>query len=88
VRTAGVEAGAQPSGLARLAALEKHCSDCVTHKNCTLIRYDIIECLRTVCDVVQNVGIKDRTLALITLETDPKHKKKDLTVWPGPRNSD
>jgi hypothetical protein len=65
-----------------IAALEKHFSDCVTHKNCTLIRYDIIECLRKLFDAVQDAGIKARALVLIELETDAKYKKKYLTLWP------
>ena len=65
-----------------VSALERHFSECVTHKNCTLIRYDIIECLRKLFDAVHDDAIKDRALALIDLETDPKYKKKYLTLWP------
>jgi hypothetical protein len=65
-----------------LAALEIRFSDCVTHKNCTLIRYDIIECLRKLFDAVRNEEIRTRAKALIELESDPKYKKKYLTLWP------
>ena len=65
-----------------VAALEKRFSDCVTHKNCTLIRYDIIECLRKLFDAVQNETIRTRAKTLIELESDPKYKKKYSTLWP------
>jgi hypothetical protein len=65
-----------------VAALEKRFSDCVTHKNCTLIRYDIIECLRNLFDAVGNEEIRTRAKALIELESHPKYKKKYLTLWP------
>jgi hypothetical protein len=65
-----------------VSALETHFSDCVTHKNCTLIRYDIIESLRKLFDAVNDADIKNRALALIKLESDPKYKKKYMTLWP------
>jgi hypothetical protein len=65
-----------------VAALENRFSDCVTHKNCTLIRYDIIECLRKLFDDVRNEEIRTRVEALIERESDPKYKKKYLTLWP------
>jgi hypothetical protein len=63
-------------------ALEKHFSECRTHKNCTLIRYDIIESLRKLFDAVHDSDIKNRALALIELESAPKYKKKYMTLWP------
>lgn len=65
-----------------VAALEKRFSECVTHKNCTLIRYDIIECLRKLFDAVQDDTIRSRAMALIQLEGDPKYRKKYSTLWP------
>ena len=65
-----------------VAALEQRFSDCVTHKNCTLIRYDIVECLRKLYDVTQADEIQSRAKALIELESDPKYKKKYSTLWP------
>jgi hypothetical protein len=65
-----------------VAALEDRFSECVTHNNCTLIRYDIIECLRRLFDAVHNDEIRTRAKALIELECDPKYKKKYLTLWP------
>jgi hypothetical protein len=63
-------------------ALAKRFSDCGTHKNCTLIRYDVLECLRRLFDAVRDEAIRDRAEALIELETDPKYRKKYGTLWP------
>ena len=65
-----------------VSALERHFSECATHKNCTLIRHDIIESLRRLFDAVHDDAIKGRALALIELETDPKYKRKYMTLWP------
>lgn len=65
-----------------MTALEERFSECVTHKNCTLIRYDIIECLRKLFDVVQDEAIRTKAQSLIELEPDPKYKKKYQTLWP------
>ena len=64
-----------------VTALEKRFTDCVTHKNCTLIRYDIIECLRKLFDATMADDIQRRAEALIQLETDPKYKKKYSILW-------
>jgi len=65
-----------------VTALENRFTDCVTHKNCTLIRYDIIECLRRLYDATKVDDIQHRAEALIQLENDPKYKKKYSTLWP------
>lgn len=65
-----------------LTTLEQWFRDCLTHKNGTLIRYDIIVCLRNLFDAVRDDGIRSRANALIQLEEDPKYKKKYSTVWP------
>ena len=55
--------------------------ECIAEKNCTLIRYDIIQSLRNVYDAVQDETIKVKALALIETETDLKYRKKYATVW-------
>lgn len=65
-----------------VAALERRFSECVTHKNHSLIRYDIIESLRKLFDAVQDETIPGRARALIELESDPKSRKKYMTLWP------
>lgn len=64
-----------------IEALADRFRDCVTEKNCTLIRYDIIAGLRNLYDEVKDEKIKDKALELIELEEDPKYKKKYASVW-------
>ena len=62
-------------------ALADWFKNCVTHKNCTLIRYDIIQDFRNLYDEVQDEKIKEKALALIETEEDAKYKKKYASVW-------
>lgn len=64
-----------------LAALKEWYFDCVVHKNCTLIRYDIVESLRKMFD--ETLDEKIRTLAndLIEQEQDGKYQKKYRSLW-------
>lgn len=61
--------------------LEKRYHECVTEKNCTLIRYDIIRDLRNLYDATTSSEIKEKALELIELEKDAKYKNKYATVW-------
>ena len=62
-------------------ALANWFKDCITEKNWTLIRYDIIQDLRNLYDVVKDETIKEKALALIETEEDAKYKKKYVSVW-------
>ena len=57
--------------------------ECITEKNCTLIRYDIIQSLRNVYDAaaVKDEKIKEKALELIETEEDLKYRKKYATLW-------
>ncbi len=55
--------------------------ECAAEKNCTLIRYDIIEGLRKLYDEVQDEKIREKALELIETEEDGKYRKKYATVW-------
>ena len=55
--------------------------DCVAEKNCTLIRYDIIQGLRNLYDAVQDERVRARAMELIESEMDGKYRKKYSTVW-------
>jgi len=61
-----------------------HLSDrfinCKEEKNCTLIRFDIIQCLKNLYDEVGIEEIKHLALDLIEKEEDPKYRKKYKTV--------
>lgn len=55
--------------------------DCITEKNYTLIRYDIIQGLKNLYDAAPDEAIKEKALALIEMEEDLKYRKKYATVW-------
>ena len=62
-------------------ALADRFRNCGNEKNCTLIRYDIMQGLRNLYDEVQDEKIKQLALELIELEEDPKYRKKYASVW-------
>jgi hypothetical protein len=64
-----------------MQGLEHRFQECVTEKNCTLIRYDILQSFRNVYDVVQDKKIKEKALELIETEEDLKYRKKYATLW-------
>jgi hypothetical protein len=57
--------------------------ECISEKNCTLIRYDIIQSLRNLYDAVNDEKIKERALELIETEEDLKYRKKYASLWRG-----
>ena len=61
--------------------LEKRFKECVTEKNCTLIRYDILVGLRNLYEATTSSEIKEKALELIEIEDDTKYKKKYAGVW-------
>ncbi len=61
--------------------LESRFNECISEKNCTLIRYDILQSLRNVYDAVHDESIRAKALALIENETDAKYRKKYATLW-------
>ncbi|MGB7876932.1 MAG: hypothetical protein WBL25_21315 [Anaerolineales bacterium] len=50
--------------------LERRFQECITEKNCTLIRYDIIQGLRNLYDAVGNEKVKEKAPDLIETEDD------------------
>lgn len=64
-----------------LDGLTRRYEECIAEKNCTLIRYDIIQDFRTLYDAVKDEKIKEKALALIETEEDIKYRKKYATVW-------
>ncbi|MGB7872992.1 MAG: DNA-directed RNA polymerase subunit alpha C-terminal domain-containing protein [Anaerolineales bacterium] len=61
--------------------LEQRYHECISEKNCTLIRYDIVVDLRNLYDATTSSEIKEKALELIELETDLKYRKKYASVW-------
>ena len=66
-----------------MEGLENRFQECITEKNCTLIRYDILQSMRNVYDIVKDVRIKETALALIETEKDAKYRKKYASHWRG-----
>ncbi len=64
-----------------LDGLEVRFSECLDEKNCTLIRFDIIQGLRDLYDTVLDESIREKALALIATEEDLKYRKKYAKVW-------
>jgi hypothetical protein len=64
-----------------VAGLNGRYHECVTEKNCTLIRYDIIQDLKNLYDAAPDEAIKEKALALIETEEDLKYRQKYATVW-------
>jgi hypothetical protein len=62
-------------------ALSRRFSDCASEKNCTLIRYDIAQCLRRLYDAVHDERIRQNTMRLIATEPDPKYRRKYEALW-------
>ena len=64
-----------------IKGLEVRYHECSTEKNCTLIRYDIIQGLRNLYNEVRDETIKKKALELIETEDDLKYRKKYARVW-------
>ncbi|MCB0251686.1 MAG: hypothetical protein KDI07_24170, partial [Anaerolineae bacterium] len=58
-------------------------AECITEKNGTLIRYDIVDDLRKMYDVLEDETIKTLALKLIETEDDLKYRKKYAGLWRG-----
>jgi hypothetical protein len=63
------------------AALVDRFAGCRTEKNWSLIRYDILQSLRTVHDATGDETLRATAEHLIDTETDPKYRKKYATLW-------
>ena len=63
--------------------LERRFQECSTEKNCTLIRYDIIQGLRNLYDAaeVKDEKIREKALELIETEEDLKYRRKYASLW-------
>lgn len=66
-----------------VTALEDRYRTCIGEKNATLIRYDIVEILRTLYDAVGDERVKAKALELVEAEDDEKYRKKYAGLWKG-----
>ena len=64
-----------------VAGLDLRFRECITEKNCTLIRYDICQSLRNVYDVVKDEQIREKAQELIASEEDTRYRKKYAGLW-------
>jgi hypothetical protein len=64
-----------------LNGLETRFHECSEEKNCTLIRFDIIQSLERVYGQTADETVRDRALTLIDAEPDAKYRKKYARVW-------
>ncbi len=64
-----------------MQGLERRFHECVSERNTTLIRYDILQSMRNVYNVVKDEKIRKKALELIELEKDPKYRVKYATLW-------
>jgi HEAT repeat protein len=63
--------------------LRRRFAECADEKNCTLIRYDIVESLRKVFDAAPDEAVQRAARELIDSEPDPKYRKKYAGLWKG-----
>ncbi|HVH13710.1 MAG TPA: hypothetical protein VM759_11690 [Longimicrobium sp.] len=68
---------------ALVAGLCQRFAECAAEKNCTLIRFDIVQVLRRMYDAAPDDGISRTARELIETEPDPKYRKKYAGVWKG-----
>jgi hypothetical protein len=66
---------------AYMQGLGRRFRECLTEKNGTLIRYDILQSMRNVYDVLKDEKIKEKALELIRTEKDLKYRKKYASLW-------
>ncbi len=64
-----------------LNKLSKRFKEAKHEKNCTLIRYDILEVLRRIYNQLPGEELKKIAIELIGLEEDPKYVKKYTGLW-------
>jgi hypothetical protein len=66
-----------------LDGLETRFRECISEKNCTLIRYDIIQGMRNLYEAVGDNEVKVMAMKWIETEVDLKYRKKYAGVWKG-----
>jgi len=64
-----------------LEGLERRFRECYLEKNCTLIRYDILQSFRNVYDVIGDEKIRAKAMELIETEENLKYRKKYSSLW-------
>jgi hypothetical protein len=78
-----VGAAGERQRAAVVEGLARRFAECASEKNCTLIRFDIIESLRKIYDASPDEAVMAKALELIDTEADPRYRKKYAGVWKG-----
>jgi len=73
-------AGARQRSLL-LDAYDRRYRECITEKNGTLVRSDIIESLARVHAATGEADAKAKVMALLAVEADPTNRAKYASVW-------
>lgn len=76
-----VGAAGRPQQQRLIAGLEQRFGECSAEKNCSLIRYDILQGLRKLYDAAGDEAVRQAALALIETEPDAKYRKKYASLW-------
>ena len=76
-----VGAAGKPQQKRLVDGLAGRFAECVTEKNCILIRYDISQSLRNLYDAVKDEAVREKALELIETEPDLKYRKKYASLW-------
>jgi hypothetical protein len=64
-----------------VGSLRSRFVECVNEKNCTLIRFDILQSLQNMYDVVLDEKLRVTGMELIATETDLKYRRKYASLW-------
>jgi len=57
--------------------------ECASEKNCTLVRFDIVQGLKHLFDATGDAQVRETAQALIGMETDEKYRRKYAGLWRG-----
>lgn len=63
--------------------LSRRFTECASEKNCTLIRYGIVQALRKMHDAAPDEALRRTAQALMETEPDPRYRKKYAGAWKG-----
>lgn len=64
-----------------LDGLERRFQESSTQKIGSLLRYDILQSLRHLYDVLKDESVREKALALIETEADARQRKKYAALW-------
>lgn len=78
-----VGAAGERQRAAVVQGLSDRFAECAPEKNCTLIRYDIVQAFRRMYDAAPDESLRRRALDLADSEPDAKYRRKYAGVWKG-----